>query len=267
MRQPKTAFEGKALRAEKVYARFGGLVKRQELLAYGVEACGKNRDQYGVLGERATEAFIFIRHDDESKNLVRDDPKKGTYRVPFAKYGIRPTGRAIALEREFIKKYHLSIEPPSLVPHPDFDTQDLNATTGRSLLAGSRTPRQPDPLKKAEVEKAAILVARDHFSDFLVDSVERDNVGWDLEAKKNDVTLLLEVKGLSGTQLIVELTPNEYKAMKSNHVNYRVCVITNVLDEKRAIHVFRFDPSRAALFSEHGKTLRVQEQIAAKLSS
>ena len=44
--------------------------------------------------------------------------------------------------------------------------------------------RQLDPQIKAEVERSAIELATDHFEalGYHIDSVEADNVGWDLEA-------------------------------------------------------------------------------------
>ena len=40
---------------------------------------------------------------------------------------------------------------------------------------------------------------------YIVTSVERDNVGWDLTAVLGERELKLEVKGLSGSQVVVEL--------------------------------------------------------------
>ena len=65
----------------------------------------------------------------------------------------------------------------------------------------------------------------------MVNSFEKDNVGWDLEAVKNKEKLLIEVKGLSGNEVVSELTPNEYAQMKNNIVNYRICLVTNALDK------------------------------------
>ncbi|WP_410723360.1 protein NO VEIN domain-containing protein, partial [Burkholderia sp. SIMBA_042] len=64
-----------------------------------------------------------------------------------------------------------------------------------------------------------------------VSSVEEDNVGWDLTVTGGDVTLKVEVKGLSGHELCVELTPNEYKQMVSpeHRAMYAVYVVTGAL--------------------------------------
>ncbi len=60
-------------------------------------------------------------------------------------------------------------------------------------------------------------------------SVERDNVGWDLEAELGDRRLLIEVKGLSGRPLSVELTPNEFKKFVKNDENYRLYIVREAL--------------------------------------
>jgi Domain of unknown function (DUF3883) len=61
--------------------------------------------------------------------------------------------------------------------------------------------------------------------------VEKDNLGWDLEARREGEKVLhLEVKGLLGNELQVGLTPREYRAFKahaeSTMANYRLCVVT-----------------------------------------
>ncbi len=43
---------------------------------------------------------------------------------------------------------------------------------------------------------------------------QKDNCGWDLEYMQAGRSLCVEVKGLSGAALGVELSPNEYAAMK-----------------------------------------------------
>lgn len=44
--------------------------------------------------------------------------------------------------------------------------------------------------------------------------VEDKNYGWDLEACKNNICYKLEVKGLSGDRVSIELSENEYKKCK-----------------------------------------------------
>ncbi|MDX1944232.1 MAG: DUF3883 domain-containing protein [Pirellulaceae bacterium] len=81
--------------------------------------------------------------------------------------------------------------------------------------------RQMDPLLRCKVEKAAIEVTTAHFRQqgYAVDSHEKDNVGWDLLATYGNRQLRLEVKGLAGSELCVELTPNEYAQMKKWHID------------------------------------------------
>lgn len=59
--------------------------------------------------------------------------------------------------------------------------------------------------------------------------------GWDLEAKRDDVTLRIEVKGTAQKEIHAELTPNEYAA--SDHDSSRVCVVTDALGEPQ-VHAF-----------------------------
>jgi len=132
-------------------------------------------------------------------------------------------------------------------------------------------PHQPDPYKRLRVEKAAIdLVAR-HFKSigYKVDSVERDNLGWDLNAahSETDLCLKLEVKGLSGRGINAELTPREYSMMKKHRHDYRICVATNCLDKnKSALAIFAYRDASKSWFDGDDRPLRIKDVMSAQLS-
>ena len=73
--------------------------------------------------------------------------------------------------------------------------------------------RQPDLPKRLLVEASAIACVHDFYSShgYVVDSVEADNVGWDLNATDEEGILKLDVNGPSGSAIATELTPNEYE--------------------------------------------------------
>ncbi len=121
------------------------------------------------------------------------------------------------------------------------------------LVGGKRT--QPvitkgrkgkqDQERKAEIEKSAIRLCCEHFEGFgySVESVEKDNVGWDLEATSGKTLLRIEVKGLSGSVFSVELTPNEYRAFGQQSDAYRLAVVTNAL-ESPELFICRYSKER-----------------------
>ena len=69
---------------------------------------------------------------------------------------------------------------------------------------------KPDIEKNKLVESIAVDLTKQHFEGYgyVVNSVEKDNRGWDLEASAENITLKVEVKGLSGKIVNIELTPN-----------------------------------------------------------
>lgn len=129
-------------------------------------------------------------------------------------------------------------------------------------------PRQPDPLLRQRVEQNAVNTTTAHFSHlgYRVDSVEQDNVGWDLNAVLKTRRLRLEVKGFSGSQIVVELTPNEYAAMKCYQESYRVCVVTNALT-KPCLDIFAYSPDSGQWESPDRRVLNIQEIISARCSA
>ena len=128
-----------------------------------------------------------------------------------------------------------------------------------------KRPRATDPLRRQRVERTAIEATTTRYTEFgyVVDSVEKDNLGWDLNAVRGQRRLLLEVKGLSHHDIQVELTPNEYKAMKANRQSYRVCVVTGALSSPE-LTVFAFSPETRQWEDETGRVLRIDESVAAR---
>ena len=111
-------------------------------------------------------------------------------------------------------------------------------------------------------------VTTQHFTElgYSVNSVEKDNVGWDLNAVLARRGLKLEVKGLSGNQCVVELTPNEYKSLQSNNDSYRICIVSNALKEPR-LEIFAYSVDGARWESAEGRVLNLQELIAVRCTA
>jgi hypothetical protein len=128
-------------------------------------------------------------------------------------------------------------------------------------------PRQTDLLTRQRVEKAAVEIVGAHFTSlgYSIRSVERDNVGWDLDATYGQHHLRVEVKGLSGAQISVELTPNEYAALRRFQHSYRLAVVTNALIAP-ALTVFAYSPDSGRWESTDRRTLTISEIVAAHCS-
>lgn len=102
-----------------------------------------------------------------------------------------------------------------------------------SKPVAKHSSRSQDQERKVRVERTAVRLCCEHFEKlgYIVKSVERDNVGWDLEATSGKTMLRVEVKGLSGPTFSVELTPNEYHAFSEQSEDYRLAVVTEALDK------------------------------------
>ncbi|MBR3090221.1 MAG: DUF3883 domain-containing protein [Prevotella sp.] len=118
---------------------------------------------------------------------------------------------------------------------------------------------------KKQVEKAAINIVRKAYEKkgFTVDSVEEENKGWDLEALKEKLMLRIEVKGLSGEEISVYLTQNEYDKMRDkNNANYRLCIVTKVLIDPE-MYTFIYNGDKWVCEENSERSLCFDEQIAA----
>lgn len=136
----------------------------------------------------------------------------------------------------------------------------------KTPTGGKGTPRQPDPLKRIEVEKSAIKFVTNYYRElgYVVESFEKDNVGWDLTATNNRTELKLEVKGLSGNIASTELTPNEYKNLKADKKFYRLCIVTDALTKPK-LKIFAYSNDNKEWTSEDGTILKFEEVISARI--
>ena len=118
---------------------------------------------------------------------------------------------------------------------------------------------------KKIVEQTAVnaVISKYQKKGYKVVSVEKDNLGWDLEAIKDKIRLRIEVKGLSDKSISVHLTANEYSQMVSNdNLGYRLCIVTNVL-KSPIITTFLFDRKRWVCEDDSEIYLSFNESIVA----
>lgn len=128
------------------------------------------------------------------------------------------------------------------------------------------SPRQIDPLKRIEVETKAVKFVIKYYKKlgYELTSVEKDNVGWDLTAINDKITLKLEVKGLSGKDIAAELTPNEFSNLQSDTRKYRLCIVTETLTAPK-LKIFSHSTDNCKWTSEDGTTLRFEKIISARI--
>jgi hypothetical protein len=129
---------------------------------------------------------------------------------------------------------------------------------------------QIDHITKLKIERAAIEAAARFYGDqgYDVISVEREHVGYDLEARCKSDTLLVEVKGTNHRtdDTTVNLSPNEYRKSKSRKRQYRVCIVTNALSSPD-VHDFLWDTDEEMWRDENtGRRLIVEEVVSADMT-
>jgi len=102
---------------------------------------------------------------------------------------------------------------------------------------------QIDPRQRKRIEEAAVREVMRYYANELqydVEDRQNEHCGWDLEATKDGVVLHLEVKGIAGDEVAVELSANEYKWMKKKRSSYRVCIVTNALSKTPRLSIYAY---------------------------
>lgn len=129
-------------------------------------------------------------------------------------------------------------------------------------INGNRSNNVED---RKKIEDIAIKQVTKKYMDlgYDVKSVEQENLGWDLEAFYKKTKLRIEVKGLSGNNISVEITPNEYSMMNQYLDRYRLCIVTNCLNDP-SIHTFSFSNEKKCWRNEDGEALVIDQIISAR---
>ncbi|MCW5318461.1 DUF3883 domain-containing protein [Nostoc sp. KVJ3] len=86
--------------------------------------------------------------------------------------------------------------------------------------------------KNKEVEKAAIDFVMKQYNGWNIQSVERDNVGYDLICTKDSIVKNVEVKGVSGKEPAFIITANEVEQANKNP-NFVLWVVTSALNSPK----------------------------------
>jgi len=146
---------------------------------------------------------------------------------------------------------------------------DIDAlSNGKRPTRKTKKVRTTDPDHNAKVEKAAVKLVWKYYEDLGYDlmSVEKDNIGWDLEASQNKTKLRIEVKGLSGASPHIELSPNEFKAWSEAHPLYRMAVVTQALTSPK-LHICLYSREHESwqVASHDNASVDVLEKVAAQI--
>ena len=134
----------------------------------------------------------------------------------------------------------------------------------RAIARCSHKKNNDAELKK-EIENIAVRIVTEYYSKigYLVKSVEKDNVGWDLEITHNKITLKVEVKGTSSKDISVILTSNEYSKMNQYINQYRLGIVTNCLDTPE-LHIFSYSDEMNGWVDLQGNLLQIEQVISAR---
>jgi len=122
-----------------------------------------------------------------------------------------------------------------------------------------------DVASNKEVESTAINRTIEHYNElgYICVSVEDKNYGWDVECSKDGATLLVEVKGLSQSDISVTLTRNEYEKMLLHKKQYRLSVVTNCQSKSQSINIFSYDDERSCWHDRFNNILHITEIVSA----
>jgi hypothetical protein len=154
--------------------------------------------------------------------------------------------------------------------HEEFRQMVQSYVTTRHLPPPLTPPdraKSADPFIRQLVERAAVAETDRYYTGlgYGVGSVEKDNLGWDLNAvhPTRGANLKLEVKGLSGNDLCVEVTPNEYARMNEHRDVYRLCVVTDALGDPQ-LTIFAYSTESQRWEDNDGRLLGIEEIVAAR---
>lgn len=139
-----------------------------------------------------------------------------------------------------------------------------------------RSNWQTDVERRQKIERAAVdaVGLKLERLGFEIRSVEKDNLGYDLVATRDDEVLHVEVKGRSGSDISADITANEfdclkrYQREKNPDAHYRIAIVTDALVKpiiSEFVMVRGQKPDWCTLDGKWG--LKVEERTAARLTA
>lgn len=229
------------------------------------------RVRRGVIpGMKETMRHFLCVADANSVQLLPED--KRTFEVPYAPAGNKgfPGQSNVWYPEHHAQQPGVKVFVQRLLKY-------ISSTHGVPLVADESTPPstggkggrrgKPNHAHNAAVEAAAVDVVWKYYeaAGYTVDSVETENLGWDLQAKKGKSVLNIEVKGVSGSSIYFELTPNEYSKLQQHANKYRVCVVCEALNAPRMYELLpkQIEDGWCLASEEHGVNVLLMERIAA----
>ena len=100
--------------------------------------------------------------------------------------------------------------------------------------------------------------------------VSKECKGWDIEALDARGVIYIEVKGLSGPSVNVELTPNEYLKMGEHKDRYVLFVVTSALTQSRRGRAFRWQQAPTSGLdiwsTAQGEVIKIEPLTGARCS-
>ncbi|MEE1241882.1 MAG: DUF3883 domain-containing protein [Bacteroidaceae bacterium] len=204
----------------------------------------KERNGYGYNIEALSSDCTLLIEQERTMRVPRatNALNKGFMGQSNIWYADNETEKVVNFRKLVVDYINNYVKPKSRMPKPDINVE-----------------------AKIVVEKAAISAVTSYYKEqgYTIYSVESENKGWDLEAYKGKSMLRIEVKGLSGSDLSVHITKNEYSQMKSaNNYNYRLCVVTNAVSSPR-LWTFAYDNGIWICEQDYETELLFEEHIAA----
>lgn len=121
-------------------------------------------------------------------------------------------------------------------------------------------------IEKNRIEFEAIICTIEHFENksYVVRSVEKENLGYDLIAESKDENLTLEVKGISGTRKSIILSSRENMYFDQNLKNHRICIVHNCEKKQKKISVFKFNEKSKNWIDDENNILRFDKFLSAQ---
>ena len=204
----------------------------------------KERNGYGYNIEALSSDCTLLIEQERTMRVPRatNALNKGFMGQSNIWYADNETEKVVNFRKLVVDYINNYVKPKSRMPKPDVNVE-----------------------AKIVVEKAAISAVTSYYKEqgYTIYSVESENKGWDLEAYKGKSMLRIEVKGLSGSDLSVHITKNEYLQMKSaNNDNYRLCVVTNAVSSPR-LWTFAYDNGIWICEQDYETELLFEEHFAA----
>src|SRR5665213_2211322 len=221
-------------------------------VAWGGSRCTRNPVSKSIINERMRKGDLVLAYQTNERsivgvcgltNIIGEWDDRHLYLKPLHRFEPPVLIHELKLSTPSLRRISAftGCQPQTIYDVPSQEIQLLERACGIKLAVGAFHPRSTKKIKKRgacfgdsetnrKVERAAVRAVTDWYGrrGWIVDTVEPEKCGYDLECRLRQRVEHVEVKGVAGSEPCFNITVAELAQAERNSA-FIICIVTSTL--------------------------------------